>query len=426
MKDEDKTKGQLINELVDLRKRIAKLKKSEALHNRAEEQLQRAHNQLERRVEKRIAELTRKNDELNQEIAECKKTEEALKASEKKYSAIVENSPDIIYILDPEGHFNFVGGALEELLGFTAEELTGKHFTSIIWPEDVKKAEWRVNERRTGERSTKGFEVRLITKRGKGKHFDIKYLPVELYTFGAYDKHVSANDKKFLGTYGAARDITERKLAEEQIKASLKEKEILLKEIHHRVKNNMQVISSMLSLQSQHIKDKDSLAMFQESQSRIRAMALIHEKLYSSEDLSHIDIASYIHSLTHQLITSYSTAASRVGMNIAITDIFLTITTAIPCGLIINELVTNALKHAFPHQQDGTITVSMTPSNTDSLILTVSDTGIGFPEGIDFRNTTTLGMQLVISLTEQLDGTITLDSSKGTTFTITFRGGDTV
>ena len=216
-------------------------------------------------------------------------------------------------------------------------------------------------------------------------------------------------------------EIDERKQAEEQIEASLKEKEVLLKEIHHRVKNNLQVISSMLNLQSQHITDKASLAMFQESQNRIRAMALIHEKLYTSEDLSHIDIASYIHSLTHQLITTYSTASSRVSMDIAITDIFLTITTAIPCGLIINELVSNALKHAFPQQREGTITVSITPSNKDSLILTVSDTGIGFPEGIDFRNTDTLGMQLVNSLVEQLEGTITLDRSKGTRVRIEFR-----
>jgi two-component sensor histidine kinase len=212
-----------------------------------------------------------------------------------------------------------------------------------------------------------------------------------------------------------------KKATEDKLTASLKEKEVLLKEIHHRVKNNMQVISSMLSLQSQHITDKASLAMFQESQNRIRAMALIHEKLYTSEDLAHIDIASYIHSLTHQLITTYHTLASRVNMDIAITNIFLTITTAIPCGLIINELVSNALKHAFPHQQKGTITVSMTPSNTDSLILTVSDTGIGFPEGIDFRNTTTLGMQLVVSLVEQLEGTITLDRNEGTRFRIEFR-----
>ena len=143
--------------------------------------------------------------------------------------------------------------------------------------------------------------------------------------------------------------------------------------------------------------------MFQESQNRVRSMALIHEKLYTSEDLAHIDIAEYIHSLTHQLITTYRTIASRVNMDITVTDIFLAITTAIPCGLIINELVTNALKHAFPHQQDGTITVSMTPSTKDSLILTVSDTGIGFSEGIDFRNTTTLGMQLITSMVPKSD-----------------------
>jgi len=222
------------------------------------------------------------------------------------------------------------------------------------------------------------------------------------------------------GVMGVSRDITEQKRAQDKLTTSLKEKEVLLKEIHHRVKNNLQVISSMLSLQSQHITDKDSLAMFQESQNRIRAMALIHEKLYTSEGLSHIDIAAYIQDLTASLFSTY-TASNAIKVTIAITDIFLTITTAIPCGLIINELVSNALKHAFPQQREGTITVSITPSNKDSLILTVSDTGIGFPEGIDFRNTDTLGMQLVNSLVEQLEGTITLDRSKGTRVRIEFR-----
>ena len=160
-------------------------------------------------------ELVQRVKVLKKQALKHKRTKEMLEASGKKYSALVDNSPDIIYLLDPEGHFNFVGGAFEKLLGFTAEELKGKHFTSIIWPEDVKKAEWHFNDRRTGERSTKGFEVCLTTKEGKGKHFGIKYLPVELYTFGVYDKPVSANDKKFLGTHGVARDITDRKRAEE-------------------------------------------------------------------------------------------------------------------------------------------------------------------------------------------------------------------
>jgi len=537
MKDVDKTKKQLINELVDLRKRIAKLKKSEALHKRAEEQLQRAHNQLERRVEKRIAELTRKNDELNQKIAECKKTEEALKASEKKYSAIVENSPDIIYILDPEGKFSFVGGAIGSLLGYTAEELKGNHFTSIIYPEDVKKAEWRFNERRTGERSTKKFEIRLTTKQGKGKYFDVKYLTVKLHAFGIYDRPVSAKDKKFLGTYGVAReitdlkqaeeklkdseeryrtlvesstdailmmdkerkivscnqafldlfgynkneiegrsiriihqsddsfrsfgktaypviekvgsfmteweferkdgtnitvetvtslikshdgaitgyvaiirDITERKRSEEQIKASLQEKEVMLKEIHHRVKNNMQVISSLLKLQSRHIKNKEALEMFKESQSRLRLMALIHEKLYKYKDLARIDSVEYIRSLTGYLLHTYSMSPSLIRLNTDIKDVFLAINTAIPCGLIINELVSNAIKHAFQDGKGGEINIALHHINKNKLELIVSDNGIGIPKDMDFRNTESIGMQLVITLVAQLKGTIELDT----------------
>ena len=155
---------------------------------------------------------------LEQEIVERKQTEKTLEISERKYRAIVENAPDMIYILDPKGHFSYVAGAFETLLGFTAKELIGYHFTSIVWPEDVKKAQYHFNERRTWKRSTKGFEVRLTTRRGTGKHFDIKYLPVELYAFGIYDKPVSAKDKRFLGTYGVARDITDRKQAEDKLK----------------------------------------------------------------------------------------------------------------------------------------------------------------------------------------------------------------
>jgi PAS domain S-box-containing protein len=387
----------------------------------AEDALQVAHEEIERCIEERTAELTRTNDELNREIAECKKAEEALKASEKKYSTLIKNSPDIIYILDAKGNFRFAAGAIKSLLGFTAEELEGNHFSSIIYPEDVNKAEWRFNERRTGRRATKKFEVRLSTKEGKEKHFDIRYLNVELHAFGIYDKPISAKDKKFLGTYGVARDITERKQAEEQIKASLKEKELLLKEIHHRVRNNMQVISSLLKLQSHHIKDKEALAMFRESQARIRAMALIHEKLYRSEDFARIDFARYVRSLARQVFAAYSPTSSAIQLTVHIKDLFLDITTAIPCGLILNELVSNSLKHGFPEGGEGEIIISMHPFNNNELALVVSDTGIGFPEDIDFRATETLGMQLVATLVGQLEGTIELNRGEGTTFTITFR-----
>jgi PAS domain S-box-containing protein len=344
---------------------------------------------------------------VKQELSERKRAEEELRESEQKMKAILRASPIGIGLVINR-HLDWANETMYRMVGYEEGSLLG-HSAAVLYPND-KEYERVGRELYVGitESGIGQVETRWIRK--DGTIFDCILAACSLDPTDPSRGHIVTVD-----------DITARKQAEKKLTASLKEKEVLLKEIHHRVKNNMQVISSMLSLQSQHITDKASLAMFQESQNRIRAMALIHEKLYTSEDLAHIDIASYIHSLTHQLITTYHTLASRVNMDIAITNIFLTITTAIPCGLIINELVSNALKHAFPHQQDGTITVSMTPSNTDSLILTVSDTGIGFPEGIDFRNTTTLGMQLVVSLVEQLEGTITLDRNEGTRFRIEFR-----
>jgi PAS domain S-box-containing protein len=184
MRDRDKTKEQLSHELESLRKRVEELS---ALHQ------------------------------------EQKKALESLKAMEQKYTQLVENSPDIIYMLDPDGHFTFVGGASENLLGFKAEDLIGKHFTSLIQPEDVEKAKWHFNERRTGERATRGFDVRLLSKEGQRKHFDIKDLSVEVNAFGIYDEPGSKSRRRFLGTYGVARDITEHKLAQEQLEKTVRE-----------------------------------------------------------------------------------------------------------------------------------------------------------------------------------------------------------
>jgi len=343
--------------------------------------------------------------ELNREIDERKKAEDALKASQDYTRNIIDSSLDMIIAVDMNRCIVEFNKAAERTFGYRREDIAGT-MVDILYADPNEGLEVHKTA------VDKGQCIREILNR----HKNGEVFPSFLSASTLLDTHGNVQ-----GVMGVSRDITEQKQAQDKLTASLKEKEVLLKEVHHRVKNNMQVISSMLSLQSQHITDKASRAMFEESQNRVRSMALIHEKLYTSEDLAHIDIAEYIHSLTHQLITTYRTIASRVNMDITVTDIFLAITTAIPCGLIINELVTNALKHAFPHQQKGTITVSMTPSTNDSLILTVSDTGIGFPEEIDFRNTTTLGMQLVTSLVEQLDGTITLDRSEGTRIRIEFR-----
>ena len=170
--------------------------------------------------------------QLINELAKMHQRMAQLDASAKRYSALIENSPDISYILDPKGDFVFVGGALKSLLGFTPEELIGKHFYSILRTEDVNRAEWHFNERRARGRFTRGFEVLLVTKKGKKKHFDIKYLPVELHAFGFYDKLVSAKDKKFLETYGVAKKISRRKRMEEALRRSNKK---LLKERSQRI-----------------------------------------------------------------------------------------------------------------------------------------------------------------------------------------------
>ena len=217
-------------------------------------------------------------------------------------------------------------------------------------------------------------------------------------------------------------ELRERKRAEEQIKVSLREKEVLLKEIHHRVKNNLQIISSLLSLQVGFIEDQQVLKIFRESEERIRSMALIHEKLYQSDNLAQIDFAEYIRELAGHLFRSYNGAARGIRLNLQSEDIWLNINIAVSCGLILNELIANSLKHAFPGDRRGVIHIRLYTDHDDQLILRVGDEGIGFPENLDFRHTTSLGLQLVDMLINQLDGTIELERNHGTTFKLTFAG----
>jgi PAS domain S-box-containing protein len=223
--------------------------------------------------------------------------------------------------------------------------------------------------------------------------------------------------------YGQAQqEIAERKRMEEQIKASLEEKEVLLKEIHHRVKNNLQVISSLLYLQSKNLKDKQTLEMFQESHNRVRSMALIHERLYQSQDLARIDFAEYVRSLANYLFRSYGVNTGVIQLKINMDDVSLGIDTAIPCGLIINELVSNSLKHAFPDGGGGKVRIELR-ADDGQFTLMVSDDGVGLPEDLDFRNAQSLGLQLVNNLSvAQLEGTIELDRCGGTAFRIMFTG----
>ncbi len=229
-----------------------------------------------------------------------------------------------------------------------------------------------------------------------------------------------SSDGEIIGVLGTYMDITDRKQAEDQIKASLKEKEVLLREVHHRVKNNMQVVSSLLNMQSRNLTDTKAIDIFRASINRIRSMALIHDKLYQTEGLSRIDVRDYIRDLSRGLLRAYS-IGPNINLDINVDPLFLDIDTVMPLGILINELVTNSLKHAFPGDRPGRIGVSLKNGDGQRLVLTVSDNGIGIPADLDHTDTESMGMQLVVTLVEQLEGTMELVRGNGTEFRITFR-----
>jgi len=215
-------------------------------------------------------------------------------------------------------------------------------------------------------------------------------------------------------------DITEQKLAEEALRTSLREKETLLQEVHHRVKNNLQVICSLLDLQSQTLKDQRTLEVFRESFNRVKSMALIHEKLYESTSLERINLAEYVETLTNYLLQSYGINQELITLKVDVEEVFLNIDTAIPCGLIINELISNSFKYAFPQERNGLIEIKLDSDTEQRFTLTVKDNGIGFSKDLNPQKPTTLGLQLVNALTQQLEGDMDLDESQGIEFKIKF------
>jgi PAS domain S-box-containing protein len=253
-------------------------------------------------------------------------------------------------------------------------------------------------------------------------HQSDKIIPVEVWGTPIYDEQGT-----ILYATVAFQDITHRKQAEterqeyiEALRVSLREKEVLLKEVHHRVKNNLQIICSLLDLQSQNLTDQKTLDVFRNSYNRVRSMAIIHEKLYQSTSLEKIDFVDYVETLTYYLFQSYSTSSDFIKININLEPIFLNLDTAIPCGLIINELLSNALKHAFPQLNEGCIELNFKSDTSQKFILIVKDNGIGFANDFDIQKNSNLGLQLVKLLTQQLEGDLEFNQSQGSEFKIKF------
>jgi PAS domain S-box-containing protein len=363
------------------------------------------------------------------DVTKRRLAEQALRESEEKLAQIVQGSPNPSFVIDKNHRITHWNKACERLTGIPAAEMVGTNKQwSIFYPKERQiMADFVVDNQPEDVIASTYGNIYRTSDLVEGAYEGLDLFP----SFGDSGKWffftaapLKDSNGHTVGALETLLDLTELKRAEEQIKASLVEKELLLQEIHHRVKNNMQVISSLLNLQSRRIKDKGALEMFKATQSRVKSMALIHEKLYESGDIVSIDFADYIRSLISNLFQSYQVNPKDVNLTTAITVVALDITTAIPCGLIINELIANALKHAFPDGKKGQIHIAMHPLDGDAVELIVRDTGIGFPEALDFRNTKSLGMQLVISLVEgQLGGSIELDRSAGTTFKIKFSKG---
>jgi len=341
------------------------------------------------------------------DITQIKKAEKKIKSAFNYNRGLIEASLDPLVTIGPDGTITDVNSATEQITGYSRKYLIGTDFSYYF-----------TNPKKAKEGYEKAFDKGVVRDYPlQIRHKNGETTPV-LYNATVYHD----TNGEIIGIFAAARDITQIKKAEKKIEKSLKEKEMLLQEIHHRVKNNLMVISSLLNLQSNYIKDKDDLELFRESQTRAKSMALIHERLYKSGDLKSIDFGEYLLTLTNDLFHSYISDPTQIALSIEVENIFVDINTAIPLGLIVNELVSNVLKYAFPKDQKGTINIKFGKfgSVDKQLTLIIADDGVGFSEDIDFENTKTLGLQLVNTLVNQLDCRIELDSTSGTKFIITF------
>jgi PAS domain S-box-containing protein len=341
-----------------------------------------------------------------EDITKRKLMEKALIGSEEKYSSVVENSNDAI-IIHQQGIIKFANQPTQQITGFSVGELIGKNIMDFVHP-DYRELILKYHANRlSGKDIPNLYEIDIVKK-------DKTIIPVEvnatLINFGG--------QKSGLVFF---RDIQKRKQAERKIKTSLKEKEILLKEIHHRVKNNLQVLASLLNIQSAQMNNEEVREIFRKNIQRISSIAQVHEKLYVSKNFASINFKEYIETVSAELFNSYR-IESQIDLETDLEDISLGLDDAIPCGLIINELITNSLKYAFPNKEKGKIKISLKKETDDLFQLIVQDNGIGVPEGFDFEQTKSFGLHLVKILSEQINGEATLENKNGTIGKINFKG----
>jgi PAS domain S-box-containing protein len=315
---------------------------------------------------------------------------------------------DLVFVLDRHSRFVDYYQPTAAGLHLSPETFLGRTVREVM-PSEVAEPFHKAFDAVAETHQVQQFDYPLASA-GEQRWFSAK-ASVRLDGHGEFD-----------GVTVVSRDITERKRTEERIQTSLQEKEVLLKEIHHRVKNNLQVISSLLDMQSLSIQSPEAIEALEDSRHRIRTMAFVHERLYQSEDLASVDVREYLESLTGYLLAAYESSTDTILLTVRVDDVYLDLDTAIACGLIVNELVSNALKHAFPPawEGEGEIAVELGESDEGRLLLAVTDNGVGFPSGLDLEDSESLGLRLVKMLIQQMEGILELGKDAGTTFRITF------
>ena len=353
---------------------------------------------LEARVQERTLELSQANAALEIEISERKLTEE-------RFYLVLRNSPITVSMQDRELRYIWL---YNSAIGNSSESVLGKQDSEILEiGEDAQRLSLLKHQVLTNGVGLR--EEVLITANSQERYFDLTIEP-------HHDRNGKVN-----GIGSVALDITWRKQSEARLRAAYEREVVLLKEIHHRVKNNLQIISGLLYLQSRQVEDQKTREIINSSRDRIQAMSLLHEKLYRAKDLDNIDFTAYIQGLTRNLMNSYASNSAGISLNIDADPITVDIDTAIYCGLIINELVSNSYKYAFPEGRSGQIMIEFARNEANSYTLIVRDNGVGMTETIDLKHAKNLGLQLVYSLaTEQLKGKVFLENFHGTSFKISF------
>lgn len=344
----------------------------------------------------------------SEDVSERMKAVKELQDNEEKYKTLFESNPDYTILIGLDGVILDVNSSAVKFTNRSKEEIIGRTYAELeLFPKkDLHLLMESFADVLKGE-IIGPFQNRLVSKEANISWVETQLVPI-------------MKDGKVYSIMVIAEDITSKKKATDQLIKSINEKDLLLKEIHHRVKNNIQIISSLLNLQKQHVDSDEFVNILTESQNRIKSMAMIHEKLYHSGDLTRINFAEYIETLVSDLYISYAISARQVTPVINVENVRFNIETAVPCGLIITELVSNSLKHAFPSDKKGTLTVAL-KTRTEWNELVISDDGVGFPEKFNLEDSKTLGLQLVNILLKQLDGKITLNQNHGTRFKIVFK-----